>query len=468
MIEAAEAAGVKEIKDIQDFTSVDGYMRYYRYVGPDGTRQDAAHRYLHPMLQDGHHKNLHLMTDTYVKKVLFDDNKRAVGVEFVRNPASQPATNISDNPPASTGTVKAKKLVVVASGAMGTPRILERSGVGQKSLLEKLNIPVVADVPGVGEAYQDHHLVLYSYKSSLAPEQTLDALLSGRLDFVNAMVEKNPILSWNSIDVAGKFRPTSSEVKALGPDFEASWEKDYATVPSKPLCVMGALNGFFGDPSLVSPGQYLTMAAFTGYPYSRGSIHINTDDVLKADGYDFDNGFFSDKGEFDMLSHVWGYKKTREMYRRSKAYRGELPLGHPKFPEGSKAGLVDLEGKESLVEQNGGSRDMPNIEYSKEDDEAIIEHIRQNVSTTWHSIGTCAMRPFEEGGVVDKDLNVYGVGGLKIVGKSLTPPRERWRINPEIDLSILPENVGANTNHFAMTVGEKGADIVGKYLGIKV
>jgi len=336
-------------------------------------------------------------------------------------------------------------------GQWAPHEISNAPALAKKSLLEKLNIPVVADVPGVGEAYQDHHLVLYPYKSSLAPEQTLDALLSGRLDFVNAMVEKNPILSWNSIDLAGKFRPTSSEIKELGPDFEGLWEKDYASVPSKPLCVMGALNGFFGDPSLVTPGQYLTMAAFTGYPNSRGSIHINTDDALKTDGYDFDNGFFSDKGDFDMLSHIWAYKKTREMYRRSKSYRGELPLGHPKFPEGSKAALVDLEGKTSLVEQNGGSREMPNIEYSKEDDAAIEEHVRQNVSTTWHSIGTCAMRPFEDGGVVDKDLNVYGVKGLKIV-----------------DLSILPENVGANTNHMAMTVGEKGADLAGKYLGIKV
>ena len=60
---------------------------------------------------------------------------------------------------------------------------------------------------------------------------------------------------------------------------------------------------------------------------------------------------------------------------------------------------------------------MPPVKYSREDDEAIEDWIRGNVHTTWHSMGTCKMAPREEGGVVDKDLNVYGVEGLKVAGK---------------------------------------------------
>jgi alcohol oxidase len=420
LLAAAKVIGLPEIPDLQDFKSCDGVMRWYRYVGPDGTRQDAAHRYIHPLLQDGNHKNLHLLLDTIVSRVLVDENKRATGVEYTSNPSRAVATSLSDKPEAATGTVKARKLVVVASGTMGTPRILERSGVGQKALLEKLNISVVADSPGVGEAYQDHHLLLYPYKTNLSPTETVDGVLSGRLDFVKAMEEKNPILSWNSIDVAGKLRPSDEDVKSLGPAFEKAWKKDYANIPSKPLFIFGALNGFFGDPSLVKPGQYATMAAFTGYPYSRGSIHINTTDVRKPDGYDFDNGFLSDEGDFDLLSHIWVYKIQRDMYRRTYAYRGELELGHPQFPEGSKAALLDLEGKESLIEQYGSREKVPTLEYDKEDDKAIEEFVRQNLQTTWHSIGTCAMRPFKDGGVVDKDLNVYGVEGLKLAGESIS------------------------------------------------
>lgn len=131
----------------------------------------------------------------------------------------------------------------------------------------------------------------------------------------------------------------------------------------------------------------------------------------------------------------------REIFRRLPYFQGELELGHPKFATGSKAALSEghIEGE------------IKNIEYSKEDDKAIEDWIRGNLNTTWHSCGTCAMRSKEKGGVVDKDLNVYGTQGLKCC-----------------DLSVIPENVGANTNNTALVVGEKAAVIIGKELGIVV
>lgn len=95
--------------------------------------------------------------------------------------------------------------MVVTAGALGTPQVLERSGVGNSELLTKLDIPVVVDLPGVGENYQDHHLVLYPYKSSLDENETLDGILSGRKDFVKALGEKDPMLGWNGI---GKIPPS--------------------------------------------------------------------------------------------------------------------------------------------------------------------------------------------------------------------------------------------------------------------
>jgi hypothetical protein len=75
--------------------------------------------------------------------------------------------------------------------------------------LKKLDIPVVADVPGVGEQYQDHHLLLYPYKTSLDENETIDGILSGRKDFVKALGEKDPILGWNAI---GKSPPVSLDI----------------------------------------------------------------------------------------------------------------------------------------------------------------------------------------------------------------------------------------------------------------
>lgn len=73
---------------------------------------------------------------------------RAVGVQFVRNKNMDPdvSTDIT--------TVRASRLVVVSAGALGSPAILERSGIGARDLLEKLGINAIVDLPGVGESYQ--------------------------------------------------------------------------------------------------------------------------------------------------------------------------------------------------------------------------------------------------------------------------------------------------------------------------
>lgn len=202
------------------------------------------------------------------------------------------------------------------------------------------------------------------------------------------------------------------------------------------LC--GVVNAFLGDPSLVDPGQYITMGVYTAYPYSRGSIHItSTDDVLT--GYEFDTGFMNHP--HDMKKQLWAYKMSREIARRLPYYKGELELGHPKFAEGSAAALTDASDKK--VEGD--------LKYSAEDDAAIEEWIKGNVNTTWHSLGTCAMKPKADGGVVDGSLNVHGTKALKVV-----------------DLSIVPENVGANTNNTALVVGEKAAVIIAEELGIEL
>ena len=407
------------------------------------------------MLQDGQHPNLHILLDSKVIRVLFDESSppKAVGIEYKPNAEHQPELALSK--PVHK-VIKARKLVVVTAGALGTPQVLERSGVGNPDILKKLDIPVVADVPGVGENYQDHHLLLYPYKTSLDEEETLDGILSGRKDFVKALGEKDPMLGWNGIgmshftlrhlhdrtdrttDICAKLRPTDAEIAALGPEFQKDWDRDFKPYPTRPAMLCGVVNAFLADPSLVEPGQYITMGTYTAYPYSRGSIHI-TDKQNVNDGYEFDTGFLNHPS--DIKKQLWGYKMSREIARRLPYVKGELELGHPKFKEGSAAALAS----------GPLSGTVTDIEYSKEDDAAIEDWIRGNLNTTWHSLGTCAMRERSKGGVVDKDLNVYGTRGLKVA-----------------DLSMVPENVGANTNNTALAVGEKAAVIIGAELGIKV
>ena len=98
--------------------------------------------------------NLYLRTNARVNRVLFDANNKAIGVTYV------PARGRTNNNELLETTVMARKMVVLSSGTLGTPQILERSGVGNGDLLRQLGIKVVSDLPGVGEEYQDHYTTL--------------------------------------------------------------------------------------------------------------------------------------------------------------------------------------------------------------------------------------------------------------------------------------------------------------------
>jgi alcohol oxidase len=311
--------------------------------------------------------------------VLFDDNKRATGVEYIPSPSTQPITGVNGNP---THQVIAKRMVVVLAGALGTPLVLERSGVGNKDILSKLDISVVSDLPDVGENYQDHHLVLYPYKTSLKPEETIDGFLAGRKDFSEAIQNKDPMLGWNAIDACSKIRPTDSEIEAMGPRFKEHWDADFKDRPTRPVMLTGVVQSFLGDHKSLpqredgAVEQYCTVGAYTAYPYSRGDIHITSKDVKTPAS--FNTGFL--KAEADVKKQIWAYKKQREIYRRTEAYAGELALGHPVFPKGSKAALQD--GPVAKFNSQEDRNTLPKIEYSAEDDAAIEKHVRDNVNTT--------------------------------------------------------------------------------------
>lgn len=200
-------------------------------------------------------------------------------------------------------------------------------------------------------------------------------------------------------------------------------------------------HSYYGDHSMLpDDAEYVSMANWTAYPYSRGHIHITSPDVNAP--IDFDVGYLKDANDIDLKKHIWAYKLQREMWRRMSIFRGELASSHPRFPTGSKAAVVE---KADGPIGKGKER----IQYSAEDDKAIEQKIREIVSTTWHSLGTAKMAPRESKGVVDASCGVHGIKNLKLA-----------------DLSIPPENVGANTGGCAFVVGERAADIFIKELGL--
>ena len=136
---AAKKLGYSELDDLASFDANNGFQRALRYIGPDGTRQDAANRYVHPKILSGEYPNLHIVVNSTVKKIVFDESKKASGVEFISRRK------------ATLRTIRADKMIVVSSGALGTPSILERSGVGKSDILTKAGVQdIISDLPGVG------------------------------------------------------------------------------------------------------------------------------------------------------------------------------------------------------------------------------------------------------------------------------------------------------------------------------
>ena len=207
-------------------------QRTLRYISPDGTRQDTAHAYIHPRLQNGKCPNLHVLVEHEVLHVLFE-NKRAAGVEVRGNPGVQSDTGVY--------TIKAKMMVIVSAGALGSPLLLECSGVGDKEVLGRAGVNLVAELPGVGEELQDHNCLLAAYHTSLQSGETVDDILSGKATFQKLLAQKDKILAWNAVEVTGKIPPTDKEIETLlSPSARASWDRDFKCIPNKPVAIINS------------------------------------------------------------------------------------------------------------------------------------------------------------------------------------------------------------------------------------
>ncbi|KAG1865880.1 GMC oxidoreductase-domain-containing protein [Suillus subalutaceus] len=358
------------------------WLMYKRYIdGTTGRRSDAAHHYVY---NQAHNSNLQVWDGKLVKRIIFKD-KRAVGVEFTSDPVSCPDAD------RSSSIVRASKLVVVSAGAFGSPTILERSGIGAEAILKRCGIEQLVNLPGVGENYQDHNLAIVPY---LAADNvvTMDALWRGESILQESLAQWNSsgksLIAQKLVQVITavasiqkiKWRPDDEELKAMDPAFQPRWKEFFQDRPDKPVAI-----------------------------------------------------FTSFAGPSDIVPLDFGYKKTREVFRRMASYRGEVAAGHPDFPEGSAAACREASGPVDL--------NAPDIVYTAEDDEAINQFHRDIVQTAWHSLGTCAMKPEADQGVVDARLDVY-------------------------DMSIVPLNVGANTYSTALLIGERAAMIIAEELGI--
>ncbi|CAE6480780.1 unnamed protein product [Rhizoctonia solani] len=472
-LRASTAVGIPLTDDLQDCQQSHAAEIWAKWINKDTGRRrylntlslllnnlpisnssDAASAYVHPIMAE--QSNLHLRCNSKVARVIFEGNK-AVGVAYVNSrQVSAPYPATVPDPTSIPGIM-----------------ILERSGIGGKDILDKAGVKTLVDLPGVGKQYQDHYTTFSVFRAR-ASEPTADDWLRGDPKVqeewmrLHAATGKGPAAS-NGIDAGFKIRPTEEELKEMGPAFQKAWDSYFKDKPDKPVMFASIVNGFFGDHTLVPPGKYFSMFQYLEYPFSRGSIHISSSDPY-ADPI-FDSGFLNH--EADVAPIRWSYKKVREVARRMDAYRGELTSLHPHFHPDSPAACEDVDlqtAKEYMPAGQltvgihmgtwskprkplapGERRIVDEIKYSKEDDEAIDNWVRDHVETTWHSLGTCAMKPRDQEGVLDPRLNVYGTTNLKVG-----------------DLSLCPDNLGTNTYSSALLCGEKCAELIAEELGLTI
>ncbi|KAK0236115.1 GMC oxidoreductase-domain-containing protein [Armillaria nabsnona] len=423
--------------DPNNFRSCNQYGPWPKYINPvSGTRSDTAHHFIY---NQEHNVNLKVLDRQRVIRVIFDDN-RAIGVEYTDD--VECATKV---PGESVRQAFASRLVVLSGGAFGSPAILERSGIGGTDILQRNDIPQIVDLPGVGENYNDHNLLFIPYYADEASD-TLDGIFEGDPATVSFHAEQwrkdgTGLFATNGIDAGIKHRPNEKDLKIIGPTFTERWNNFFSNAPDKPVMWIGPIAGYVGlDPPRQPGRKYFSLLYYTEYPASLGRVHIQGG-LNPYAPLDLETGFLDDPADLAVLR--WAYKHSREFARRMSAYRGYTVAAHPLFPKGSEAATeFEVQGPVAIS--------APDIDYTEEDDAAIDDYHRLKVATTWHSLGTCAMKPRSQGGVVDSRLNVYGVQNLKVA-----------------DMSIAPSNVGANTYNSALIIGEKAAIIIAEELGIK-
>ncbi|KAJ7697543.1 GMC oxidoreductase-domain-containing protein [Mycena metata] len=236
-LRASDALGVPFSDDIQDLNTSYASEIWAKYINRDtGRRSDAATAYLHSVMDT--QTNLFLRTNARVSRVVFEGDK-AVGVAYV------PARNRGH------------------AGQIVETIILERSGVGNAERLQKLNIKVVNDLPGVGEEYQDHYTTISSEIVFRVSNEsaTSDDFLRGDKEVQKevfqewALSPEKARLSSNAIDAGFKIRPTEAELKEMGPEFNELWDTYFKEKADKPVMFGVIVSGAYADHTLLPPGK---------------------------------------------------------------------------------------------------------------------------------------------------------------------------------------------------------------------
>ncbi|KAJ4382346.1 hypothetical protein N0V86_002680 [Didymella sp. IMI 355093] len=355
-------------------------------------------------------RNLIILPNTNVRKVKLNGTT-AIGIE------------LSDG-----RTINARKEVVLSAGSLLSPKILELSGIGRKDILQKAGIKQKIDLSGVGENLQDHLRIQTTYE--LQPNITgLDIL---RFNQTRAAIELDlwhrgetslyqysgscyGFLKWQT--TAGNNSRLLQLAKSVA-DTSNAIDRMKLSVLSDPTSRSPDLQVVFSDgyigtrgyPANTTSGygkKYATLLAGVMHPFARGSVHISSANASAAPVIDP-----------RYISNAFDLEATKEAAKYLRKMGTTSPF------------------KELWVKEYDPG-------FDTQTDEQWEAYVKENVSTFYHPLGTCAMLPEEDGGVVDPDLKVYGVKNLRVV-----------------DASVIPIMISANIQTAVYGIAERAAGII--------
>ena len=347
--DAAEQVGIKKVDDFN--TGTNEGSSYFQVNQKNGRRWSAARGFLKPVLN---RPNLKLETGAHIERVIIE-NGRATGLVY-----SKDGTQF---------LAKANAEIVLAAGAVATPQILQLSGIGAGALLQAHGVPVLNDLPGVGENLQDHLQIRPVYK--VKNVRTLNK------DY-QSYVKRALMAAEYALFRRGPLTMAPSQLGA----FTRS-SPDYAT-PNLQFHVQPLSLDKFGDP--LHPFPAFTTSVCNLRPASRGHIRIRSNNAKDA-------------------PLIAPHYLTAEEDRRVAADALKLvrkilaqPALQPYEPEEYK----------------------PGAHFQSEEDLAIAAG--QIASTIFHPVGTAKMGTDDDKmAVLDGRLRVRGVQGLRVADASVMP-----------------------------------------------
>lgn len=304
-------------------------------------------------------------------------------------------------------TIVARKEVVLSAGSFQTPGLLELSGIGNETLLKRLGIPIVKNLPSVGENLSDHIRIQSSYQ--LKPEYPsfdvlknttraaieLAAYNAGQVSLYDYTASGYAYFPWSIVSnaTAVEFRnlvqsdtTLTSAVDKIKKSYFSPTQS--ATVPQLEVIFSDGYTGLKGYPaansSLFGIGTF-SLIGVVQHPLSKGYVHISSRNI-------------SDKPAINpnYLSHPYDLQAATNLAKFMRKIASTEPL-----------------------------RDVWTEEYEPgqavQTDEEWKKYALANTLSIYHPIGTAALLPEKDGGVVDANLKVYGTQGLRVVDASIIP-----------------------------------------------